>query len=94
MGGIRLQIDDGKNGYLVNSPQECGQRIVKLLQAPKLRARLGQAAKEKVRQNFLLPRLALDYLQAAADHIPAKVQRPGSNGNGTNNFEKLEILQV
>ena len=94
VGGIRLQIDDGKNGYLVNSPQECGQRIVKLLQAPKLRARLGQAAKEKVRQNFLLPRLALDYLQAAADHIPAKVQRPGSNGNGTNNFEKLEILQV
>ena len=94
VGGIRLQIDDGKNGYLVNSPEECAQRIVRLLRAPKLRARLGQAAREKVRQNFLLPRLALDYLQAVADHLPEKVKHPGSNGNGTNNFEKLEILRV
>ena len=94
VGGIRLQIDDGKNGHLVSSPEECAQRIVRLLRAPKLRARLGQAAREKVRQNFLLPRLALDYLQAVVDHIPAKAKQPGRNGDGTNNFEKLEILRV
>ena len=94
VGGIRLQIDDGKNGYLVSSPEECSQRIVKLSQAPKLRARLGQAARKKVQQHYLLPRLALDYLQAAVDHIPANVKQPGRNGRGTNNFEKLEILQV
>ena len=94
VGGIRLQIDDGKNGYLVSSPEECAQRIVSLLRAPKLRARLGQAAREKVRQNYLLPRLALDYLQTVADHIPEKIKQPGRNGRGTNNFEKLEILRV
>ena len=94
VGGIRLQIDDGENGYLVSSPEECAQRIVELLQTPELRDRLGQAAREKARQNFLLPRLALDYLQAAADHIPEKVKQPGHNGVGTNNFEKLEVLRV
>ena len=92
VGGIRLQIDDGKNGYLVSSPEECAQRIVRLLRAPKLRARLGRAAREKVRQNFLLPRLALDYLQAVSEHLPEKVKQPGRNGS--NNFEKLEILRV
>ena len=25
VGGIRLQIEDGKNGYLVSSPEECTQ---------------------------------------------------------------------
>ena len=94
VGGIRLQIDDGKNGYLVSSPEECAQRIVQLLRAPKLRAGLGQAGREKVRRDFLLPRLALDYLQAVANHIPAKVKQPGRNGSETNNFENLEILQV
>ena len=94
VGGIRLQIDDGENGYLVSSPEECAQHLVRLLRDPKLRARLGQAAREKVRQNFLLPRLALDYLQAAADHMPENVKQPGRNGSGVNNFEKLEILRV
>ena len=94
VGGIRLQIDDGENGYLVSSPEECAQPLVRLLRDPKLRARLGQAAREKVRQNFLLPRLALDYLQAAADHMPENVKQPGRNGSGVNNFEKLEILRV
>ena len=64
------------------------------LKAPKLRARLGLAAREKVRQNFLLPRLALDYLQAVADHIPEKAKQAGRNGNEANNFEQLEILRV
>ena len=94
VGGIRLQIEDGKNGYLVSSPEECAQRLVRLLKAPKLRARLGQAAREKVRQNFLLPRLALDYLQAAAGHIPEKARQPVRSGSEANNFEQLEILRV
>ena len=94
VGGIRLQIDDGKNGFLVNSPEECGQRIIALLQDPELRAVLGKAAREKIRRNYLLPRLALDYLQAALRHIPDKVKQPGGNGNGANNFEKLDILRV
>ena len=68
VGGIRIQIDDAVNGYLVSSPEECAQRLVQLLQDPQLRARLGEAARESVRERFLMPRLAFDYLQAAKAH--------------------------
>ena len=69
-GGIRVQIEDGASGYLVSSPEECAARLVKLLQNPGLRAKMGHAARESVRQRFLLPRLALDYLKVARAHAP------------------------
>ena len=86
VGGIRTQIVDGETGYLVDSPEECGARIVRLIQDSKLRARLGAAARNKVRRDFLLPRLALDYLQIAKKH-----QGKGSreNGRGINRFAEL-----
>ena len=65
VGGIRLQIQDGVNGYLVDSPQECGARIVQLLRDEELNARIGKAARASVSRNYLLPRLTLDYLKAA-----------------------------
>ena len=68
VGGIRIQIDDAVSGYLVSSPEECAQRLVQLLQDPHLRARLGEAARESVRERFLMPRLAFDYLRAAKVH--------------------------
>ncbi|MGQ9675734.1 MAG: glycosyltransferase [Chloroflexota bacterium] len=61
-GGIRLQIADAQNGFLVCDPDSCCCRIVELLQNPDLAARLGKAGKESVRQNYLLPRLLSDYL--------------------------------
>ena len=76
-GGIKLQIDDGVNGYLVSSPQECADRIVCLLQDAGLRARIGQEAKQSVRRNFLLPRLALDYLKFAKPHLSKPTAVPG-----------------
>jgi trehalose synthase len=63
VGGIKLQIKDGKNGFLVSSPGEAGERIVKLLKDEKLREKLGRAAKETVREKFLMPRLLRDYLK-------------------------------
>ena len=68
-GGIRIQIDDGANGYLVSSPQECARRIVTLLQNSDLAAIIGAAGRASVRRRFLLPRLALDYLKVAQNHI-------------------------
>ncbi len=53
----------------MSSPDECAQRLVELLQDEALRARIGVAAKESVRQLFLLPRLALDYLTVALAHL-------------------------
>ena len=56
-GGIKLQIEDGKSGFLVSSPEQAAEKIVTLIKNPNLRKRLGMFAKETVRQNFLMPRL-------------------------------------
>jgi trehalose synthase len=61
-GGIRYQIRDGENGFLVSSVAEAAQRIVQLLKDAALRKRLGQAARETVRQRFLMIRLLEQYL--------------------------------
>ena len=65
VGGIRMQIENGVSGYLVDSPEECAWRIVKLIGHPDKMLKMGQAARESVRQRFLLPRLVLDYLNVA-----------------------------
>jgi trehalose synthase len=62
-GGIPMQINYGKTGYLVNTAQECANRIVYLLQHPQVAERMGQAGKEHVRQNFLITRYLRDYLK-------------------------------
>ncbi|MCI0788130.1 MAG: glycosyltransferase [Chloroflexi bacterium] len=72
-GGIRVQINDGVSGFLVSSPEQCAQRLVELLQDESLSARMGKAAKESVRQRFLLPRLALDYLTVARSHVNGRI---------------------
>jgi trehalose synthase len=54
VGGIRHQIRDGKNGFLVSSVEEAARRIVQLLKDPKLRRAMGERAKESVRSRFLM----------------------------------------
>jgi trehalose synthase len=61
-GGIRYQIRDGENGFLVSSVAEAAQRTVQLLKDAVLRKRLGQAAREAVRQRLLMIRLLEQYL--------------------------------
>ena len=68
-GGIRIQIDDGANGYFVSSPEECARRMVTLLQDKDLAGYIGAAGRASVRRRFLLPRLALDYLKVAKAHM-------------------------
>lgn len=62
VGGIRYQIENGTNGFLVSSPQEAGEAIVTLLKDEKLRARIGKKARESVRKRFLMTRLLEQYL--------------------------------
>jgi trehalose synthase len=62
-GGITHQIEDGVNGYLVSSVQECADRVVRLLKDPAHRRELGQRARETVRHGFLTPRHLADYLR-------------------------------
>ena len=65
VGGIRRQIIDGESGFLVDSGEQAGDRIKRLLSDPDLRAAIGRNARERVRQEFLIPRLLHDYLLAA-----------------------------
>jgi trehalose synthase len=62
VGGIRYQIEDGINGFLVSSIEEAAQRIVQLLKDEELRKRMGQKARETVRKRFLMIRLLEQYL--------------------------------
>ncbi len=62
VGGIRYQIDDGKNGFLVSSVEEAADRIVKLIKDKNLRDKLGKAARERVRKKYLLSILLENYL--------------------------------
>ena len=64
-GGIRLQIEHGISGFLVDSVQGCAQRIVELISNPKKGRWMGTAAKDTVRQRFLMPRLLGDYMAVA-----------------------------
>jgi len=61
--GVRTQIQNNKNGFLTSNPQELAKRIVQLIKNPKLAEKLGKAAKETVREKFLMPRLLRDYLK-------------------------------
>jgi len=61
-GGIRYQINDGENGFLVSSIEEAAARIIQLLKNERLRRTLGEAARKTVRERFLLTRYLEDYL--------------------------------
>jgi len=69
-GGIRHQIEDGRNGFLVPSVEQAAERIVALVKDADLRARLGKAARETVRERFLMSRLAEQYLDLFAAFEP------------------------
>lgn len=62
-GGIAFQIQDGVNGYLASTPEECASHLLHLINDPAERARIGTNARQQVLTNFLMPRLLLDYLR-------------------------------
>ena len=63
----------------MSSPDECAQRLVEPLKGEALRAGIGVAAKESVRQLFLLPRLALDYLTVALAYVDGRLPATGGD---------------
>jgi trehalose synthase len=62
VGGIRYQIEDGVDGFLVSSNEEAAERIVQLIKDEKLRQEMGRKAHETVRKKFLLTRYVEEYL--------------------------------
>lgn len=62
VGGIPLQIIHGITGFLVHSVEGCAFRIRQLLNNPEMVKRMGDNAREYVRNNFLITRQIRDYL--------------------------------
>ena len=61
-GGIKLQIIDDFNGYLVDSVEGCAQRIIDLLADPVGADAMGSQGREHVRSNFLATTELHDWL--------------------------------
>ncbi|NIR52789.1 glycosyltransferase [candidate division KSB1 bacterium] len=80
VGGIRYQIQDGHNGFLVSSIEEAAQRMVQLLKDDDLRSRMGQNARETVKQNFLMTRYLEQYLDLF-NSFEAIFRVNGNNGS-------------
>jgi trehalose synthase len=62
VGGIRYQIEDGVNGFLVSSVEQAAERIVQLIKDKRLRKTMGQRARQTVMKKFLMIRLLEQYL--------------------------------
>jgi trehalose synthase len=64
VGGIQDQIEDGVSGILLKDPTDLvgfAEALRSLLDAPERAARIGAAAKERVREHFLGVRHLLEY---------------------------------
>src|SRR6266700_2440210 len=62
VGGVRYQIEDGVNGFLVSSVEETAKRIVELINDMELRNGMGLKARETVRKTFPLTRYLEQHL--------------------------------
>jgi trehalose synthase len=71
VGGITLQITDGKSGFLVDPDDKEGfaKKIIQVLRDPTLAKNIGERATQTVKEKFLITRLLGDYLDLINDLI-------------------------
>ena len=62
-GGIPLQLQGGVGGFLVDSVEECAEKMLWVLRHPEEGRNLGARGRELVRERFLLTRLIADELR-------------------------------
>jgi trehalose synthase len=79
VGGIRHQIADGVNGFLVDSVEAAARRIAQVLKDRRLRDSLGTKARESVRQRFLMTRLMEEWLDLIASFEMRFLLRGGAS---------------
>jgi trehalose synthase len=68
-GGITVQIIYGVTGYTVNSVEGCAFRVRHLLNNLELAQRMGENAREYVRENFLITRDLTEHLALMAAQL-------------------------
>jgi trehalose synthase len=66
--GCKLQITDGVDGFIINTTEECRDRVDEILENADLASRLGRAARETVRGKFLSTGHVANYLRLFAAH--------------------------
>jgi trehalose synthase len=66
-GGIPMQFPEAYQDYLVSDVEECAQKILELLDDSDKRNAFGKSGQQKVRKEFLLPRLMRDELKLIKD---------------------------
>jgi len=71
VGGIPIQIKDGRNGFVVepHDTEKFAEKIIKILQEPELAKEMGERGKEMVKEKFLITRLISDHLDILNDAI-------------------------
>ena len=62
VGGIILQIDDGVNGFLVDTIEQTAEKIIYLLKNPNKAKEMGEAGHLKIKNEFLLIKHVERYL--------------------------------
>ena len=62
-GGIPLQLEDGISGFLCESNEDFAHKISYLFRSEEEAKIMGQRGKERVRDEFLIPRLVADELR-------------------------------
>ena len=62
VGGIPMQMEGKLNEFLVDSIDECAEKVVYLLENPEKAREIGTAGREHIKGNFLTPHLIKDEL--------------------------------
>lgn len=78
VGGVRLQIRDGRHGYLVSSAKQAANRTLQLLRNDERRKAMGKAGREHVRRHFLITRYLRDYLRLFHEAAPTPPEDGGA----------------
>jgi trehalose synthase len=74
-GGIPLQMRDGAGGFLIDSVEECAEKILRLLTDPEEGQELARRGRELVLERFLLTRLIADELRLYGDLLGTRQPR-------------------
>jgi trehalose synthase len=69
VGGIRIQVEDGKHGFLVSSVSQAAERTIELFRDEGRRREMGRFGRERVRQQFLITRYLRDHLRLYSELI-------------------------
>jgi trehalose synthase len=84
VGGIQDQIVDGETGVLLDDPRdlaEFGAAVTGLLADRAAAERMGERARERVRDKFLSLRSLLDYLGSSIWSSPSRARAPAARGS-------------